>query len=178
MSGKRGNSAATTGPRAIRRKKSAPRKGRKPTLRQRALMRGLLAGKPLGKAAVEAGYTRETAESKGYRLLARHHWATLLAKAGLDDETLVNKYLKRLLEGRITKYFSHKGKVVDKRQMISHEATARGLDLSLRLLDALPRVGQEDEAHSQGPPAIHFHFRDGAAEPVAAFIRITKRGGA
>jgi len=64
------------------------------SMRERALVAGMLNGKSQTQAAIDAGYSAKSAASIGSRALARinnsQSFSALLAKAGLDDATLAN----------------------------------------------------------------------------------------
>jgi hypothetical protein len=77
------------------------------TAKQRALIKALARTKHLGKAAIEAGYSPKNATQSGAQALAAIQKAApeLLAKHGLDDDSLIEKHLIPLLQAQETKYF-------------------------------------------------------------------------
>jgi hypothetical protein len=52
---------------------------------------------------------------------------------GLTDEALIEKHLKPLLQAKETKFFQHKGRVTDSRQVPAHGIRLNALDMAFRL---------------------------------------------
>lgn len=121
-----------------------------PTIKQRRLMKGLVAGKGFKEAALEAGYSEHSARTKGGRLLRSHHWAAVLRRAQLTDPIL-GKRLNELVHAKAKKYFQSEGTVIESPEFIDWDARARGLDMALTIREAYPKAALEA---SQTGPAV------------------------
>jgi hypothetical protein len=107
------------------------------TAKQRALVRALAKTKHLGKAAIEAGYSPKNATQSAAQALAsiRKTAPGLLAKHGLDDDSLIEKHLIPLLQAQETKYFAYtrQGKrLLLERNVAAHSIRANALDMAFQ----------------------------------------------
>jgi hypothetical protein len=67
----------------------------------------------------------------------------LLDEIGLTEETLIEKHLVPLLSATTTKFFAHRGKVVECRKVPDNDARLKALDLAFRLKGSYASKGQE-----------------------------------
>lgn len=76
------------------------RKPRKPTPRQENFVKGIAAGKTLTQAALDAGYSPKNPDQSGYQALntLRGRVPELLARHGIGEDVLIEKYLVPLLD--------------------------------------------------------------------------------
>jgi hypothetical protein len=124
---------------------------RKLTAKQRALIKALARSKHLGKAAIEAGYSPKNATQSGAQALAaiRKTAPGLLAKHGLDDDSLIEKHLIPLLQAQETKYFAYtsQGKrLLLERNVAAHSIRANALDMAFKIRGLYVR-----EQENKGP---------------------------
>jgi hypothetical protein len=111
---------------------------RKLTAKQGAFIKALARTKHLGKAAIEAGYSPKNATQSGAQALAAIQKTApeLLAKHGLDDDSLIEKHLIPLLRAQETKYFAYtrKGKrLLLERNVAAHSIRANALDMAFKI---------------------------------------------
>jgi hypothetical protein len=121
------------------------------TAKQRALVRALAKTKHLGKAAIEAGYSPKNATQSAAQALAsiRKTAPGLLAKHGLDDDSLIEKHLIPLLQAQETKYFAYtrQGKrLLLERNVAAHSIRANALDMAFKIRGLYVR-----EQENKGP---------------------------
>ena len=121
------------------------------TAKQRALVRALAKTKHLGKAAIEAGYSSKNATQSAAQALAsiRKTAPGLLAKHGLDDDSLIEKHLIPLLKAQETKYFAYtrQGKrLLLERNVAAHSIRANALDMAFKIRGLYVR-----EQENKGP---------------------------
>jgi hypothetical protein len=83
------------------------RKKRKLNPRQMQFIKGIAKGKTLTQAAVDAGYSPKNADQSGYQVLntLRGRVPELLARHGIGEDVLIEKYLVPLLDAEETKFF-------------------------------------------------------------------------
>ena len=117
---------------------SQKKRRRKLTAKQRALVRALTKIKHQGKAAIAAGYSPKHARQSAYQ--ARKTAPELLARHGLDDDSLIDKHLLPLMNAEETKFFAFAvGKGKDRRIQIESRKTANwsarqnGLDMAFKI---------------------------------------------
>jgi hypothetical protein len=112
------------------------------TAKQRALVRALTKIKHQGKAAIAAGYSPKHARQSAYQALEsiRKTAPELLARHGLDDDSLIDKHLLPLMNAEETKFFTLPvGKGKDRRLQIESRKTANwnarqnGLDMAFKI---------------------------------------------
>jgi hypothetical protein len=124
---------------------------RRLTAKQQALIRALTKTKHLGKAAIEAGYSPKNATQSGAQALAAIQKTApeLLAKHGLDDDSLIEKHLIPLLQAQETKYFAYtrQGKrLLLERNVPAHSIRANALDMAFKIRGLYVR-----EQENKGP---------------------------
>ena len=125
------------------------------TAKQQELIRQLAKTKHLGKAAIEAGYSPKNATQSAAQALAAIQKTApeLLAKHGLDDDSLIEKHVIPLLNAEETKFFTLPvGKGKDRRLQIESRKTANwtarqnGLDMAFKIRGLYVR-----EQENKGP---------------------------
>ncbi len=130
----RGQPSYQKGPR--RRPRSPHRKASdawaKLNLRQRRYIEGLAAGKTKLLAALNAGYSRASAENAARIIegpdVRRAFQAILQQEIGMEQIAL---RLREGLDAMDTKFFHHKGKVIDTRQVADYEMRLAYLELAV-----------------------------------------------
>jgi phage terminase small subunit len=134
------------------------------TVRERALVAGVAAGKSQTAAAREAGVPAKSAPKTGSEMLSRpqvrERFRELLADAGLDDASLVGE-LRRLLN---TKRYgtTMQGQVVE---LGDDGATqVKALDMAMRIADAYPNPKLDVDMRVQGAVLI------GTADDLRAIL--------
>jgi hypothetical protein len=117
-------------------KSKSGRHGRKPrTARQAKLLQGVMHGKTVAQAAIEAGYTTHRPEQAGYQALKvmRRSLGELLDSAGLTERAAIDKYLLPALEATEVKVFNHNGKLKYSRPLKAWAAKLNALDIYYKL---------------------------------------------
>jgi hypothetical protein len=123
--------------------------------KQQALIRQLAKTKHQGKAAIAAGYSPKHARQSAYQALEsiRKTAPELLARHGLDDDSLIDKHLLPLMNAEETKFFTLPvGKGKDRRLQIESRKTANwsartaGLDIACKIRGLYVR-----EPENKGP---------------------------
>jgi hypothetical protein len=131
------------------------KKKRRLTTKQQELIRQLAKTKHQGKAAIAAGYSPKHARQSAYQALEsiRKTAPELLARHGLDDDSLIDKHLLPLMNAEETKFFSLPvGKGKDRRLQIESRKTANwsarqnGLDIAFKIRGLYVR-----EQENKGP---------------------------
>jgi hypothetical protein len=132
--------------------KKAKSKGRKKSElkapKRRRFVKGLIDGKSMRKAAVDAGYTQSMADNAGEKILpgAVAEFKEALAKA-VPDEILI----KRLAEGlnaKETKLVQYRGEYSDQRHLVAYSERRRSVELVAKLRGLLierVEVGNSDD---------------------------------
>lgn len=115
------------------------------TPREQKLVRGVLEKKSITDAALAAGYgkgVRRSAARTGSQALRRirREMPEIMNAVGLDQETVMRDVLKPLMYAKEKKYFEHRGKVTDEREVINYEARAKGLDIWAKLNGSYPNT--------------------------------------
>jgi len=131
---------------------------RKPTTRQRKLIKGMLDGKPVAQAAREAGYADSVIPTAIYKLIKRPAFLAALGeamdRAGITDEKLLER-LREGLDATTVKIALQNGSAVE-RAVPDWDGRHRYLETALRLKQYLtPRSLHRDETE---PASITFHF--------------------
>jgi hypothetical protein len=125
------------------------------TAKQRALVKALTKTKHLGKAAIEAGYSPKYPTSSAHQALQSIHKTApeLLARHGLDDDSLIKKHLIPLMQATETKFFTlpvGRGKNrklhISTRNTPNWSARVSGLDMALKIRGLYVR-----EQENKGP---------------------------
>lgn len=117
---------------------SKPRKVRKPTLtpKQRKFVKGIIAGKGKGEAAVAAGYSPNTASSIACTNLKNVQIQKAITsvwdKAGLTDDYIGDK-VKQLTQAKKISYFAKDGIVTDERVSDDTAVQRSSVELAARL---------------------------------------------
>jgi phage terminase small subunit len=95
------------------------KKRRDLNVRQAKLLHERAKGKTLAQAAIAAGYSPKNANQSGYQALnvMKGRIQNLMEETGLDERSLIHKYLLPLMEAKETLYFQKAGKVTDKREV-------------------------------------------------------------
>jgi hypothetical protein len=118
------------------------KKKRRLTAKQQELIRQLAKTKHQGKAAIAAGYSPKHARQSAHQALEaiRKTAPELLARHGLDDDSLIYKHLLPLMNAEETKFFTLPvGKGKDRRLQIESRKTANwsarqnGLDMAFKI---------------------------------------------
>lgn len=107
-------------------------------IRHRLFVDGLLDGKSMFQAAVDAGYSPVTAKQAGRDIMP--HCKSLLRQA-LHNEISITKLARKVREGldaKTTKFFADKGIVTDERDVIDWAERRQYADLATKLMDLQP----------------------------------------
>jgi hypothetical protein len=112
-----------------------PKKTKRLTHRERLLFKNLTKGMTLTDASVKAGYSPKNPWQSGYQAIERIRLNApeLLAKHGLDDDTMIEDYLKPLLKAEETKFFAHEGRVTDQRNVAALGIRHSALDTTFKV---------------------------------------------
>ncbi len=88
--------------------KSGKKKQKQLSPRQLKLIKERAKGKSYAQAAIAAGYPAKNARQSGYQAMQqiRGRVPDLMDKHGLTEDTLIDKYLRPLLEAEETKFFN------------------------------------------------------------------------
>ena len=99
------------------------------------------------EAARAAGYSKRSAKSLGHKMLKSiaERMPEVLERMGYQDEKLITKYLEPLLRAKDTKFFAHKGKVRDRRDVADNDIRLKALDTVFRLKGSYAAVQQEQQ---------------------------------
>jgi hypothetical protein len=145
-----------SGQRASTRRSSDVAQEETQTYRQAArAIRQLAKTKHQGKAAIAAGYSPKHARQSAHQALEsiRKIAPELLARHGLDDDSLIDKHLLPLMNAEETKFFTLPvGKGKDRRLQIESRKTANwsarqnGLDMAFKIRGLYVR-----EQENKGP---------------------------
>lgn len=105
------------------------------TSRERKLFKCLTKGMSIADAAIAAGYSAKNPSQSGHQALERirRNAPQLLAKHGLDDDSLIEKYLAPALEANETKFFQKDGIVTDSRDVIAWGPRLSALDMAMKI---------------------------------------------
>jgi hypothetical protein len=101
------------------------------TPQQRDVLDGLLSGMPPLEACQRAGY-KTSAPMKSIR----DKVPDIMRRLQLDEEVLIVKYLKPLLEANETQYFQKDGLVTDEREVEALGIRRQALDMAFKLTGA------------------------------------------
>lgn len=103
--------------------------------RERALLKNLSKGMSITDAALQSGYSKKYAGQCGSQAIEniRIKAPQLLAKHGLDDDTLIEKYLKPALEANETEFAKFEGKITDSREVIAWGPRLQALDMTAKI---------------------------------------------
>lgn len=117
---------------------SGKAKKQKLTPQQKSLVKNLTKGMSITDAAIKAGYSdssRITAGQCGSQALEniRLKMPEVLDKYGLTDESLIENYLKPLMNAEDTEFAKFKGNISDERNVIAWGPRATGLDMAFNL---------------------------------------------
>ena len=155
-----------------------PRKKRpKLTPRQQKLVKHLAKGKMPGEAAIAAGYSSKNPRQSAQQALEaiRNTLPEILARSGLDDDSVIQNHLRPLMNANETKYFSlpvGRGKTrtlqIHTREQKNWTARANGLDIWSKIRGAYVR-----EAENKGPE-FSVIIINAAHRPDWAAMRATK----
>jgi len=112
-----------------------PKKTKRLTHRERLLFKNLTKGMTITDAALASGYSKKWPNESGRQAIERIRVAApeLLAKHGLDDDSLIREYLKPLLSAEETKFFQHEGRVTDQRNVAALGIRHSALDTTLKI---------------------------------------------
>ena len=105
------------------------------TPQQSKLLEGLLKGMNVTAAAKAAGYAPATAGQAGYNALKaiRRKVPKIMKKHGLDEDALIQKYLKPGLDAMETEFGKFKGMIVDREDVIAWGPRLQALDMAFRI---------------------------------------------
>ena len=105
------------------------------TSQQRRLVKGLAQGKTITQAAIDAGYSENCPAQAGHQALEaiRVTMPAVLARHGLTDDSLIEKYLLPLLNAKETKFFAYEGRVCDEKDVVAWGPRRDGLDMAFKL---------------------------------------------
>jgi len=111
-------------------------KTRKPTVRQRKYVKGLVEGKSMTQAARDAGYSETTALNAKEKIESKpavqNLFVQLMETAGITDEKLAQR-LAEGLDAEETKFFQKDGIVMDSRDVIAYGERRAHLEIALKL---------------------------------------------
>src|ERR1700674_3366889 len=115
-----------------------PKSGRRRKVispRRRKLIQHLAKGKSITEAERLAGYSTKYPGQNGSQALRemRKSMPEVLDALGLTDHSLVENYLKPLLNAKETVFAKYKGKFGQKRDVVSWGPRQQGLDMAFRL---------------------------------------------
>lgn len=126
--------------------KKASDKG-KLTIRQSRFARVLTerTNQTLGEAAVLAGYSQKNAGQSGHQALEaiKAKSPEIMARLGLNLETIIENHLKPLLHAKETKVFAHEGKITDYADLEDNTTRRYATHTALELLGAFPSEEQK-----------------------------------
>ena len=120
--------------------KKGPKKselGNPKSLKRRKFVEGLINGKSMRRAALDAGYTPSMADKAGQKILpgAQHEFRDALA-ARIPLDRLVSRIAEGL-DATETKLAQKDGKFTSKRELIAWEARRRYAELTAKLMGYL-----------------------------------------
>lgn len=145
-----------------------PKKRRqKLSTRQQLLVKNLAKGKTQAAAAVAAGYTSKHAGQAGHQALQQIQKTApeLLAKHGLSDDVLIEKYLTPLMRADRSVFAVSEGEFTDERKRPDWNARNNGLDMAFKIRGLYVR-----EAENKGPE-FNVIIIDSAHRPDWAAMR-------
>lgn len=152
MSKKKAAASAHKGGRKPRKKKTGENRGRL-TPRQQTLLEGIVDGKSVTRAALDAGYSPNTANNPGELLdTARMREALGRLLRPLED---VAMRINEGLDAQVTEFAKFEGRITDKVQCVDFEQRRKYAELNLRLKGLMP--GAEFEQGS-GPNNLTVNF--------------------
>jgi hypothetical protein len=142
-------------------KKPADAKATKAPKRRR-FVAGLIEGKSMRRAALDAGYTESMADNAGLKILpgAREE-----LKKELGRKVPHAKLVQRIVEGlnaKEIKLAQFQGKYTDKRHVVNYSERRRYAELAAKLLGYLVQkseVGSHEEAPLNFSLNVHFRQR-------------------
>lgn len=156
-----------------------PKKNRKLTQKERALVKALPEAKSQAEAAITAGYSPNNPDQSAYQALrsVRRKMPDLMDEIGLTDSALIQKYLVPALEAKETKFFSDKGIVLESRDVIAWGPRLQALQLAGKW-KGIEREAESDHTRSAaGGITVRLEFADeGRARAVAATISARHSG--
>jgi hypothetical protein len=105
------------------------------TTKQQALVRALTKTKHQGKAAIVAGYSPKHPRQSAYQALEsiRKTAPELLARHGLDDDSLMDKHLLPLMKAERSVFAVSDGHFSDERKRPDWPARKDGLDMAFKI---------------------------------------------
>ncbi len=112
-----------------------PKPKRQLTPQQRLLVKNLTKGMTITDAALKAGYSEHCPGQVGHDALKaiRLKMPEVLERAGLTDESLVEKYLKPALQATETKFAQFEGQFTDEREVLAWGPRLTALDMVYNL---------------------------------------------
>jgi hypothetical protein len=131
------------------RKTKSPKKSEPKAARRRRFVAGLIDGKSMRKAAVDAGYTQSMADKAGEKILpgAREEFQAVLARK-VPNEVLVRRIAEGL-NAKETKLSQIDGEFTDERHLVAWSERRRMVELASKLLGYMVEqveIGQSEEA--------------------------------
>jgi hypothetical protein len=139
----------------------AHEKKRRLSLRKRRFLRNLISNKyPTQKAAaIAAGYSPSCAGKCATLAIreARESFPEILARMGLTDEALVERYLLPLMNAEETKFFQKDGKITETADVVAWGPRREGLDMAFKLRGAYDEGKKSDAA---GPSTVTIEVVD------------------
>jgi hypothetical protein len=128
--------------------------------REIALIKALTAGSTIAEAYKAAGYTGQNANKAGWEILERirRKAPDIMNRVGLNQENLINDYLKPMLNATEVKVFKQNGMVVKDEDgnekmspgeiiysdpLVAWEPRRAALDMSFRLHGSYAKTGED-----------------------------------
>lgn len=131
------------------------------TSQQRSLIRNLVKGMSITDAAREAGYADNGYVGQlGSQALEaiRLRMPEVLDKAGLTDESLIEKYLKPALEANETEFAKFEGRITDEREVVAWSPRLTALDIAFNLKGSYAPKNVQAAAMNVGVKVIIEHI--------------------
>jgi hypothetical protein len=125
------------------------KKKKRLTARQKKFIQVLATGtKTQGQAAIAAGYSPKNANQSARQVMdsIRAKMPEVLERHGLTDDALIHEHLLPLLNAKIVRAFTHKGRVIYSKPLADNDTRRQTLDMTFKLKGSYaPKT--EEEAH-------------------------------
>lgn len=112
------------------------KKNKRPlTSKQRKMVKGLLKGKTIEAAALDAGYSKQAPRQTGFNSLQsiKEKMPELMDRIGMTDEALLTKYLQPGLDATETKASVFEGGFVYSKPLVAWGPRLNALDIAFNL---------------------------------------------
>ena len=131
-----------------------------PTARLEKFTSGVLEGKTMRQAALDAGYSESMARKPGQHLVPNMR---KFFRQALEHHAPIGKLTKRLAEGldaEETKFFQHEGRVVDQRNVIAWSERRQAAETIARLAGFEPDRSMALTGADGGPITVKWEIGD------------------